>query len=179
MPYVQLHAVLPDLAKAETRSMTVMEGGEPTGTYHLVEMFCDEPGCDCRRAFIQVFSEDTTVEQPRATISWGWESDDLYRRWASFPLDDDDLEELRGPALVRLNRQSEEAEELLERFRVVIADEAYAERIVRHYQAFRSTIPSGRSSAGTRPSQRTAIAKRRAQNKQRRKAKSKQRRKRK
>ena len=111
--------------------MTTFEAGEPTGTYHLVEMFCDEPGCDCRRAYIQVFSEDRSVVQPRATITWGWESDEVYRRWAGFRLEKGDLEELRGPALARMSRQSEEAEELLERFRAVIGDEAYAARIVR------------------------------------------------
>ncbi|MCA9625500.1 MAG: hypothetical protein KC731_41045 [Myxococcales bacterium] len=175
MPYVQLHAVLPELAEAETRSMTTFEAGEPTGTYHLVEMFCDEPGCDCRRAFIQVFSEDPSVVQPRATITWGWESDEFYRRWAGFPLEEGDLEELRGPALARMSRQSEEAEELLERFRAVIGDEAYAARIVRHYEAFRATVPSRPSPLEARRPPPEAIAKRRAKNKQRRKTRAKQR----
>ena len=159
--------------------MTTIDGGEAGETYFLVEMFCNEPGCDCRRAFIQVFSEDNTVEQPRATISWGWEPEEFYRRWAGFPLDDEELAELRGPALVRMARQTEDAEDLLEHFRVVIGDEAYAQRIVRHYQQFRRTVAPPRSSGGTRTPRRKVVAKRRAQNKQRRKTKAKQRKKRK
>lgn len=159
--------------------MTTIDGGEAGETYFLVEMFCNEPGCDCRRAFIQVFSEDNSVEQPRATISWGWESEAFYRRWAGFPLDDEELAELRGPALVRLATQSEDAEDLLEHFRVVIGDEAYAQRIVRHYQKFRRTVAPPRSSSGAPRSQRNVVAKRREQNKRRRKARAMQRKKRK
>ena len=180
MPFVQLYDVLPDLAEAETRSMIVFDNGEPTVTYSLVEMFCNERGCDCRRAFIQVVSDDPSVPQPRATISWGWESAAFYRRWASFPLNEEDLDELRGPALARLHRQSEEADALLAQVRDVLADEAYAARVIRHYHAFRAAL--GETPSPSPPSGRgkgKAVAKRRAKNKQRRKARAQQRRKRK
>ncbi len=144
MPFVSLHQLLPDLAERETRAMHMMDGGpEPARSYLFTELFCDEPGCDCRRVFIQVYSDERGVAQPRATISWGWEPDRFYREWARFPLDDRDLDELRGPGLVRMAPQSKESADLLARFRMLLNDPAYAERIVRHYRAFRELIGSG------------------------------------
>jgi hypothetical protein len=136
-----MHARLPEVAESETRTLFLMKDGEPERAYEFVELFCDERGCDCRRAWIQVFSDEPNVEQPRANISWGWEPAGFYRKWASFHLTADDLAELKGPGLVRMARQSEEAPDILARFReVVLADARYAARIVRHYKAFRALI---------------------------------------
>ena len=52
MPFVPFHEAFPDLAKRETRTFTILEARElPAANYALVEMYCDEPGCDCRRVF--------------------------------------------------------------------------------------------------------------------------------
>jgi len=166
MPFIPLFELLPEVARQETRSvMLVGEGAEPSRTYDFMALFCDAVGCDCRRAYVQVRSDEPGVSQPRATISWGWEPVRFYRDWASFPLDAADLEELRGPALVRMASQSEEAPELLDRFRMLLEDEAYAARIVRHYRMFRDEVEAGRGSspacAGASRRQRRARAKRR------------------
>ena len=80
---------------------------------------------------------------PFAPFHFGWEPESFYRQWASFELDADDLEELRGPALMRLAPQSRYAPALLDRIRSVLKDPAYVDRIVRHYQMFRDAIESG------------------------------------
>ena len=77
---------------------------------------------------------------PRWCFSWGWEPDEFNRKWASFPLSEEDMEELRGPGLVRLTNQSEEADEMLEQFRGMLRDKKYANRIKRHYEEFRAHI---------------------------------------
>ena len=140
MPFVPLDQLLPSVAREETRSMMMMEAGEIVRSYLITELFCDEPSCDCRRAMFVVLSDEPGAQQPRATISWGWEPVRFYRDWASFPLSAEDIEELRGPALARLAPQSEEAEELLAQLRTILADERYADRVVRHYQAFRALV---------------------------------------
>lgn len=59
MPYVAFHEYFPALARKETRSVTVLPyaaGNVPAGHYGFIEMFCDEPGCDCRRVFLMVLS---------------------------------------------------------------------------------------------------------------------------
>lgn len=140
MPFAPLEDLLPDVARNETRSVLHYEDGEVVRAYLFAESFCNEVGCDCRRVFIQVMSDERGVPQPRATIAWGWEPAAFYRKWASFPLTGEDIEELKGPALPRLTVQSEEAPALLERFRELLEDEAYRARIVRHYEAFRTIV---------------------------------------
>ena len=73
-----------------------------SGTYGFVEMFCNDERCDCRGAFIQVLvdvSPRLGDNRPLATISFGWEDESFYRKWASFPLSNEELAELKGPAL--------------------------------------------------------------------------------
>jgi len=137
MPFVGLQEYVPDLVPAEIRSVKVVQAGAIAKSYTFMELFCNEKACDCRRVFVQVVSDDAGVRQPRATLSWGWEPEAFYRNWASFPLDAEDLEELRGPGLVRFAPQSEESDAILAHFRRLLTDEAYAQRLIRHYRLFR------------------------------------------
>lgn len=151
MPFALLYDLLPDVAKAETRSLLLPRpDGTPGDGFAFMEMFCDEPGCDCRRVIVRV-APTNDPKRVLANISYGWEPDSFYRKWAGFPLDQDDLEELRGPGLMRLNAQSEQADEMLSRFRDLLEDDAYRERIVRHYRMFREVVDAGRGAAGTKP----------------------------
>lgn len=63
MPFRLFHDLFPEIAERETRSvfLPVAQNGLPAGGYAFKEMFCDEPGCDCRRAFFPV---DDLVRQP-------------------------------------------------------------------------------------------------------------------
>jgi hypothetical protein len=132
VPFARLVDLLPDVARAETRSVILpASAGKPAEQFLFSEMYCDEPGCDCRRVVFQV----VPAKEPRsvlAMISYGWEPDGFYREWAGFPLSDDDLDELRGPGLMRLNPQSERAEEMLDLCRIVLDDRGFRERILRH-----------------------------------------------
>jgi hypothetical protein len=143
MPFVAFAEYFPDLARKETRAVMKYEDGALVESLLFVESFCNERSCDCRRVFINVYSDRPHARNPLSTISWGWEPDAFYRKWARFPLSKADLDELRGPGLVRLAKQHEDAEEMLEQFRTLIADEAYASRIVRHYEMFRAKVDGG------------------------------------
>ena len=47
MPFAPLYELLPGVARAETRSITVVSGdGLPRGSYAFVEMFCNDEACD-------------------------------------------------------------------------------------------------------------------------------------
>jgi len=126
-----------ELAFREMRSATVSKWpGLPPGTYGFLELYCDEAGCDCRRAIIQVISPDSG-RKVWATINYGWESAEFYRRWISDPVD---AERCAGAWLDPLNRQSRHAPALLEVFRDVLKDSAYVERLKRHYGLFKAAI---------------------------------------
>lgn len=54
MPYSLFHSRFPDVAERETRTVTVIDSSDfnlPPAHYSFLEMFCDDPGCDCRRVF--------------------------------------------------------------------------------------------------------------------------------
>ena len=97
MPFVPFSDFYPDLAKREIRTATLPEGDEwlPADTYAMFKMYCDEPGCDCRRVFFTVISEPRC--KPLAVVSYGWESLAFYARWLHGTPADPKL--LQGPIL--------------------------------------------------------------------------------
>ena len=149
------HDLFPEIAEAETRSITVTRSrsqiGLPQGSYGFCEMFCNERGCDCRRVFFYVVA--SFGKGPQAVIAWGWEPPAFYAKWLK---DDDpeDISALKGPILNSLSPQTELAPALLDLARnVLLRDEAYVERIKRHYWLFRARIdsrPASRPKSGDR-----------------------------
>ena len=145
MPYAMLFELLPGLAEEETRTLTLSADSGfrlPPDTYVLAESFCDEPDCDCRRVMFQVFSDrKKTLE---AVVGWGWESPAFYRRWLGRD-DPETIRLLRGPALNPGSPRTENAPEILRLIRDrVLEDGAYADRVKRHYRAFRARLAERR-----------------------------------
>ena len=140
MPFESLHSRLPSLAEAETRSVTVLDKSHlPPADYGFVEMFCNEPGCDCRRVFFTVFSSLT--QKPEAVIAYGWESASFYRKWFKYAVSKDDIAELMGPVLNMASPQGRHAPAILNLFtEVLLGDTDYIDRIKRHYKLFRATV---------------------------------------
>lgn len=145
MPYVQFHDLCPEIAERETRTITVLPGQTsqlPAGEYGFVEMFCNEPGCDCRRVFFYVVS--SLHNDVEAVVTYGWETANFYAKW----MNDDDpkiIAELQGPSLNLGSPQSRLAPALLNLVEdVLLQDDAYVERIKRHYRMFRDKIDKGK-----------------------------------
>lgn len=141
MPYAPFHDYLPELAERETRSITLLPGNGfnlPPADYGLVEMFCDEPGCDCRRVIFMVVSSLT--EKPEAYVAYGWESRKFYATW----LGDADpliISEMIGPNLNSMSPCSSHAPALLEVVKeAALNDPEYVARVKRHYALFREKI---------------------------------------
>jgi hypothetical protein len=135
------HDYFPEIAERETRTISVFDNSSwdlPPAHYSLLEMYCDEPDCDCRRVFFYVVSSLT--RQAVAVIAYGWESRKFYSKWFG---DDDPkiIEELKGPALNLASPQSEIAPLILEMVQeVVLQDRAYIQRVKNHYRMFRNRI---------------------------------------
>lgn len=112
------------LAEDETRYINLLEGGPgdtlPAGSYALVEAYCTEPSCDCRRVLLNVIERDRGHV---ATISFGFDRD---RPEA-------------GPYLDPLNPQSPYAAELMELITdMTLHDPNYLARLERHYALMRN-----------------------------------------
>ena len=71
----------PGLGEQETRVATILEDDDlPAGEYAFLELYCDEPGCDCRRVVIQVV-ERSSRKKIWATMNYGWEKPGYYVKW--------------------------------------------------------------------------------------------------
>jgi hypothetical protein len=129
-------SVLPNLPVRTLHLAKDPAGRVPEGAYDLIECFCPEIDCDCRRVMIAVMSQAT--EQPLAFINYGWESLEFYRKWAG---DEDDAIDCMHPYLDPLNPQSDSAPVFLALFKeYVIQDKAYMERIKQHYLLFKAEL---------------------------------------
>ncbi len=142
MPYTDLHVLCPALARAETRSISVLnfgsESGAPPGDYGFCEMYCDEPGCDCRRVIFRVLSRARggTV----AHIGWGWEEASYYLNWIT-EKDPARARQMQGPELEVLCPQSDIAPFMLNLFKeFLLPDTVYCQRIISHYRSFRAIV---------------------------------------
>jgi hypothetical protein len=137
MPMVPFHTLFGDLAFKETRSATVRGRGDvPDGEYGFLELYCDEVDCDCRRVLIDVISS-TGGSTTWATINYGWESPEFYARWSKIK---GDAADLARASLDPLNIQTEHSPGLLRLFEFVLKDEAYVERLKRHYALFKGAL---------------------------------------
>jgi hypothetical protein len=128
----------PEVGARETRSVTIPPRQDlPEGEYGFVELYCDEPGCDCRRVMIDVLRPETGWSKIWAAISYGWESLDFYRKWGG---PGNDPIEMKGPYLDPLNPQTEYSATLLNLFRFLLQSPEYVARLQRHYQTFRESV---------------------------------------
>lgn len=117
---IPFYAVEPNIAVKETRVLTFFQSqrGIPPGSYGLLEFYCPDPACDCRRVMLNV-AEEQHQERFLASISYGFERN---------------VPEA-GPFLDPLNEQSPHAVALLEMVSdLVLSDARYLARLERHYR---------------------------------------------
>lgn len=144
---IPFHSRFLDLAARETRSLHVLArgGNLPAGEYTLLEYFCDEPECDCRRVLVQVVPAGRPNEV-LAVINYGWESAEFYTRWMHG--DAKAGSEIANASLDPLHPKSGCSDYLLQMFRdVVDMDPEYVARLARHYELFKSTQRPGTQSS--------------------------------
>ncbi len=148
MPMTLFAERFPDPGMRETRSVTVTGNKDlPDGEYGFVEMYCNEPGCDCRRVMMTVLERKTGWSRVLATISYGWEDADFYRDWDPHG----DPRQMQGPSLDPLAPQSKHSRALLELFGLLLQSPDYVERLKRHYAMFRESVDGGRDRVAHRP----------------------------
>ena len=127
-------SLFPEVAERETRTAKLFKalptddpGHLPVDEYGFDELYCDEPGCDCRRVIINVLARH--AGEHLATISYAFEK----------PAEDALVPE--QTFLDPLNRQSRWAPALLDLFtNVVLADPEYRQRLMRHYRMFKNVV---------------------------------------
>lgn len=140
MSYQPFYELFPEIAEKETRTLTAINHPRlPADDYALIESYCNEPDCDCRRVFFNVASRRR--HKIEAVITFGWESEKFYREWLGFD-DPHALKQLKGPALNDSSPQFELAPALLQEITFVLKDKNYVDRLKRHYHMFKEVVNS-------------------------------------
>lgn len=132
-----------ELALRETRSFTITghDSRLPADEYALLEAYCNDRNCDCRRVFFNVASKKR--QEIVAVVTFGWEDESYYRKWCGGK--DDELtrlivDEMLGLGLNSASPQSDIAPALLAPIREVLQDPDYVARLKRHYQMFKEKV---------------------------------------
>jgi len=127
-PYLVPFAYLfPEQGLAETRVITTHGYPSlPDDEYALVEYYCVNPKCDCRRVLLNVLPRRQMAKGYMAYISFGFD------RKAKFA----------GPFLDPLNPQSQYAQVLLDMVIALVldADPAYIARLEAHYRQIKQAV---------------------------------------
>lgn len=136
------HVYFPDLAVRETRTLTVRGQLDlPDGEYGFLELYCDDPQCDCRRVIFQVVARDHPGKV-FATINYGWESLDFYTRWIHGNAEA--AAGMQGAQLEPFGLQSPYSSALLRYcVELLLADQAYVARLKRHYRMVKDAVSAG------------------------------------
>ncbi len=139
MYFQPFHERFPEISERETRSITTFRNtGVPKDDYGLVESYCNEPDCDCRRVFFNVLAH--RQNKIVAVITYGWEDEDFYIDWLGENRPDA-IRAMKGPALNVGSRQAEYALALLDLIESrVLTDKSYVERLKRHYRMFKRDV---------------------------------------
>jgi len=148
---MRLYDLLPEIALEETRTITVLPTSNislPPGNYGLVEMYCNDEDCDCRRVLFDVTFSNTM--ESVAFIGFGWDSIDFYAKWylgkkvnlRKIPREDvNSILDFKGPALNAMSPQSDLAPVILDFVSGYLQEDTeYVNRLKRHYKMFRAKI---------------------------------------
>jgi hypothetical protein len=156
---IAFYTRFPELAARETRTITLHGRPDiPDGEYGLVEFYCDEPDCDCRRVILRVVSAPPKMHN-YATINYGWESLEFYAGWMHG--DAETAAGMQGASLEIFGPQSQYSMAFLELVKWALQDEAYVRRLQEHYRLFKEESAARAERRRTRPGWRRAPAKRR------------------
>jgi hypothetical protein len=126
MSLVPFSRFFPELALAETRVLTIRNHNLlPDDEYALVEFYCPDPTCDCRRVILNVIARHVAGQDTLAAISFAFDRD----------------AEFAGPSLDLPNLQTFYAEALLELVTSYLEREpVYVARLESHYRQVKQAV---------------------------------------
>jgi hypothetical protein len=123
----------PDLDWEEPFQMMLDVFPEIDGIYDLVDFYCLDADCDCRKVF--VFVMDSSQKQV-ATIAYGWEDAKFYRALGT---DREVAQALSSKGcLVPMVGQSKHAQYFLKGFSCMVRDQELIDRFKNRYHLFKT-----------------------------------------
>jgi hypothetical protein len=132
MILIPFYDIFPKIAEEETQCFHLLQNDEdpeapPTGSYSLVELYCPDRNCDCRKANIVFISNEDGKEC--GTIQFGWEDQAFYNNHFGF-----DDHGLPGPDYAPMQFHGKYAHFFLRKFQeLCVTDKTYVTRLEGHY----------------------------------------------
>jgi hypothetical protein len=161
MQHLHFKELFPEIDRQETRFITSPEGDPdfPADQYGLLEMYCTDIDCDCRRVMLSIVSSKSGKHH--CTINFGWEPRSYYEQWMG-SREKEVIDDLKGPCRNMLGPDSELSDMILEMVEnTALKDKKYVERLERHYKMFKDKINAG-SHQGQKPFSKAMEAKKAA-----------------
>ncbi len=134
--FVSYFYLFPEDIKEQRKIMLLQDTfGLSKGAYILIENYCTDYACDCRKVMINVAKKDTN--EIIGTIGFGWESLEYYVDWAR---DDALAKEMIGAYIEMGGIQTGLQNQCLELVNNSLRDKNYIERIKGRYVKFKDAI---------------------------------------
>ena len=135
MDFMPFYSRYKTMAVKETRriKITASDLGVPGGEYMLLENYCTDESCDCRKVMINVVAANPP-QRILATIGYGWESVEFYTKWMHG--NKEIARSITGAYLELGGIQSKSAQHFLEVFKASLTEE-YVNTIKKHYRMFK------------------------------------------
>lgn len=134
--FLPLFAIAPELDEQEIKTVTLTEKkyGLIPGTYRLVENFCADRRCDCRKVMINLANNKNKII---ATIGFGWENVKYYESWVE---DKELARQMAGAYLEAGGIQTEHSQGCLRLVKKILKDPHYLNCLRRHYKQFKASL---------------------------------------
>jgi hypothetical protein len=129
--------LLPHLPHANDVFQVVLKdyGEELDGSYDLIDLYCQDPTCDCHKVTILVLDAQKNV---LATIAYGWKSKSYYYKWG---LDKETAQWLVHGFLDPWGIQSKHSSIFLQAFlRMLNNKPQFISRIKKRYALFKEAV---------------------------------------
>lgn len=139
MAFDLFYHYFPEIAGKETRELTITADNDIlSGSYSLMEMFCINPDCDCRKVILNIVSQKEN--KVVSIINYGWENEEFYK--ATCEVDEESVYKYLSPlTFVPESEQKRYSSELSNAvMNYVLKDPSYIQRIKQHYSIFKEKM---------------------------------------
>jgi len=118
----------------QVRTVSIKKSPQlPDGEYTFIDMYCADPGCDCRKTMIQVMHNGKLV----SVINYGWESAKFYEKWMGSSAADNPIYKMHGASIDITSPDLVSSDGILALFNALLND-IWIANFERHYNAVKA-----------------------------------------
>ena len=120
----------------QVRTVSIRQSPQlPDGEYSFIDMYCADPGCDCRKTMIQVTHNGKLV----SVINYGWESATFYENWMGSSARDNPMPKMQGASIDITSPDLVSTHGILALFNALLND-IWIAKFKRHYDEVKAAM---------------------------------------